>query len=577
MQELEPRQQDRGEKLSVRRITKTQVIISVGALAADIVLDLFIRDGNTIFFGALGVIGIAYLSDNIEQGMDKLTHMFVPSDAQTVTADVARVVDTVLPDEQTPYADQRPHIKLMRIFFIDKLMGIEGCRERMQLPSDEQVNAHLQKMMRESQEQIRPQEIHSIEKMQQEVTMPDQTLHLGPTLQPHADSILSKRIGIFGIPGSGKSNALTVFIEEIGKFRNIGVPFVLADTEDEYGALFSPTYLMRPYKAGSHNVIPENAYDFGLQVMERGLQVILNLQSYENDDGAALVMVEIIRGLRTFAEERTNDDRATCMFIIDETAYWLPQSVRESSLSREKDGAGLTVLDRLQHAVFRTVVRRGRKRGIGFLFATQRPADLDNRCISCDWLMLFRQTLPADLAVYDKMGVPKDVAPALAQGQAYVIDPHGDGAIDQFRRRHSPDNSKSPGIASLEKYAARWGNALSNTDLRSHQECNERQSCERSTAQPPNAMDHAQNVPTQDGRCDRRIEDEGAREADVDGQMVDALPPGWTQEHVKMLPFLYKACGNLDTCLTTMEISKYQRNRDFAREILKKQGLWKEK
>jgi hypothetical protein len=118
---------------------------------------------------------------------------------------------------------------------------------------------------------------------------------------------------------------------------------------------------------------------------------------------------------------------------------------------------------------------------------------------------------------------------------------------------------------------------LQDNALRQLSEPDEAQSCVRNAASGPDGVNHAQISPTQDERSDRRNGDEVAPEAGVDGQITNALPPGWTQDHVKMLPFLYKACGNLDTCLITMELSKYPRNRDFAREILKRQGLWKEK
>jgi hypothetical protein len=314
------------------------------------------------------------------------------------------------------------------------------------------------------------------------VTLPQQSdqdaqpdcLHLGCTLRPHASQILSKRIGVFGIPGSGKTNGLTVFLEELGKLPvydeqlqqwvAVGVPFVLADTEGEYESLHNTKYLTRPYKAGAHNVTQENAFQFGQSVLERGRQVILNLQSYESDDQAAFVMIEIIAGMRAWAEERENDERATCMFILDEASIWLPQRQEESVLSKQKPEGGTTLLARLQQAFFGTVVRRGRKRGIGFLFATQRPADLDKRCISCDWLILFRQTFPNDLAKYAELGVPKDVAQALAPGEAFVIDPHGTKTVQQFRERHSPDNSRSPGVASLQKHAQRWATAIDAID-----------------------------------------------------------------------------------------------------------------
>lgn len=281
-------------------------------------------------------------------------------------------------------------------------------------------------------------------------------LGLSATLQPHANSMLSKRIGMFGVPGSGKSNALRVFCEELGKLDGVGVPFILADTEGEFGAICTTEYLMRPFQGHAGNVPLETAFQFGQEVLQRGLQVVLDLQSYESDDDAALVMIDIIGGMRAFAESQENADRASCMFILDEAAIWLPQNQQESMLSKTKDENNQTILAQLQQAFFGTVVRRGRKRGIGFLFATQRIADIDKRCVLCDWLFLFRQTLTNDINRYAELGIPKDATPALAPGEAFVIDPAGAKVVHVLRKSYSPDNSVTPGLASLHQKAEKW-------------------------------------------------------------------------------------------------------------------------
>lgn len=279
-------------------------------------------------------------------------------------------------------------------------------------------------------------------------------LHLGATCRPEADAMLSRRIGLFGIPGSGKSNGVCVFLEELGKLAGVGVPFLLCDTEGEYEALCTDAFLMRPYRAGAHNLSEGQAFQFGQLILDQGLQVILDLQSYEDDNQAALVMIDVIAGMRAWSESRGNDERATCMIILDEASIWLPQRENESVLSKERDEHGLTLLARLQQAFFGTVVRRGRKRGIGFLFAAQRIAEIDKRCMQCDWLILFRQTLTNDIKRYEEMGVDGDLAAALAPGEAFVIDPAGNKAAHQFRPRRSPDQSRTPGLSSLARYAS---------------------------------------------------------------------------------------------------------------------------
>lgn len=81
-------------------------------------------------------------------------------------------------------------------------------------------------------------------------------------------------------------------------------------------------------------------------------------------------------------------------------------------------------------------------------------------------------------------------------------------------------------------------------------------------------------------RSARSAEPKAATEADVEPQKAApppaALPPGWTQEKMDLIPGLYRALGNLDKALDGIEVSRYPRNRDFARDILKQQGIWRD-
>lgn len=59
-------------------------------------------------------------------------------------------------------------------------------------------------------------------------------------------------------------------------------------------------------------------------------------------------------------------------------------------------------------------------------------------------------------------------------------------------------------------------------------------------------------------------------------QNIQELPEGWTEDKVKMLLSLYPTLSNLDKSLDAIGISRSIRNRDFARETLKQQELWKQ-
>ncbi|MGH2505842.1 MAG: helicase HerA domain-containing protein, partial [Ktedonobacteraceae bacterium] len=267
-------------------------------------------------------------------------------------------------------------------------------------------------------------------------------LRLSKSWEPLADSFLSQRIIIIGQPGSGKSNSVADIIEEIGP---LGVPLLLLDTEGEYDGLCHSRYLPHGETLGAETIMPENAREFGRSIPAEKLQVILNLQSYKADDEAALVICELIAGINEWEEAQPAGGRVSCMVILDEAAVWLPQAVNESILSKP-------VLNQLQQTFFSTVVRRGRKRGIGFLLATQRVAEIDKRALSATWVVLHRQTLPNDLKVYQQYGIEPEEARALRPGQAYVLGPGDFHEIVQFRKRYSQDKAFTPGLASVRSH-----------------------------------------------------------------------------------------------------------------------------
>lgn len=269
----------------------------------------------------------------------------------------------------------------------------------------------------------------------------DECLNLSPAFHPHADTVLSGRGTVFGISGSGKSNTIATLSEELGQQE---VPLILADTEDEYQSLNHPRWFPNGHLMNAQHVTVANAANFGRYVIEHLWQVILNLQSYAPDE-AALVMARTITGMRQWEEERASEHRVSCMFILDEAAFWLPQQVQESKLS---DKSLLAV----QQAFFDDLVRRGRKRGLGLVLATQRSAEIDKRALQSNWKVLHRQTEEADLKRYVAMGITKEETLALRDGEAFVFNAQVSKLRVQMRLRYSKHGADTPGLASVRRY-----------------------------------------------------------------------------------------------------------------------------
>jgi len=272
-------------------------------------------------------------------------------------------------------------------------------------------------------------------------------LNLAPDFRPHADTVLSGRGAVLGVSGSGKSNTIATLSEELGRLE---VPFILADTEDEYQSLCDPRYLPFGRRMDARKVTVDNAESFGRYVLDNGWQVILNLQSYP-PDAAAFVMANIIAGMRKWQEERESGDRLSSMLILDEAAHWLPQQTRESQLSDE-------ALVAMQQAFFDDLVRRGRKRGLGVTLATQRSAEIDKRALQSNWKVLHRQTEEADLKRYEAMGLSKEETLSLHDGEAFIFNAQVSKKRVQLRRRHSEHGADTPGLASVRKHRAPRGN-----------------------------------------------------------------------------------------------------------------------
>ncbi len=274
-------------------------------------------------------------------------------------------------------------------------------------------------------------------------------LHLGEQFAPHADLVLSNRFAILGMPNAGKSNTIAVLSEELGRF---GVPLVLFDQKPEYARLCARPYFANPCSASASTLTPENACAFGEQIMRERLQVVLDLPSYQDDDVAAAVMIELVTGIWLWESQRPNEERLPCMLILDEADYWLPQSEQHAHVDRtKKDERGRSLFIRLQNTFF-NVVHRGRSLGMGMIVCSQRPANVDNRAIAvAEWKLLLKANMPHDLAVYKAFGVSPEVAMSLGRGQAYVIGPAEIKGVFQLRKRSSPDDSQTPGLTHLTR------------------------------------------------------------------------------------------------------------------------------
>jgi hypothetical protein len=286
-------------------------------------------------------------------------------------------------------------------------------------------------------------------------------LDLAPNLRVHPNTLLGGRVLVAGMPGSGKTNTMRRLIEEFGK---LGLPFLLIDTDGEYASLLP--YLPSGVLIGGYHrlqvplsryttiTLPDALY-FGEHTLAEGWQVILDVKSYEKRPGhpdealAAQVFIDIMHGMRAWAEARPPKERIPSMLFLEEAQVWLPQQPTSSPLDKR-------TLRELQALFFRSA-RDGRRRGIGLVLIAHRIAGIHKEVLMCDWLIL-HQPQATDLKRYCELvpTVHRERFQRLTRGRAIVVSPWGTQEV-AFHRARSQDQGLTPDLPALRRYQERSG------------------------------------------------------------------------------------------------------------------------
>ena len=302
---------------------------------------------------------------------------------------------------------------------------------------------------------------------------PSKALRLSPTFQPDVDLLTAEGLIAFGVKGSGKSNLLALLVEQLGRFL---LPQLIIDTEREYQSLAT---LLPHGVLASASRCPS-----GSDILHKGLQVILDLHSWETDEAAGLALCQLVDELFTATNAIAPQDRVPCVIHLDEAGYWLPQEA-VTYLSKETRKA-------LADA-FHKLASRGRKQGLTPLLYTQSISEVAKSAIRQAGIkVLMRQTLDVDLTRYCQYiqgATPrtKKAIQAYPSGKAIVILPDGSQHKVQFHQRQSEHVSHTPQAqAALVKFAALAidVSTLPMRDLTASMQPDQVQKASRQTAQP---------------------------------------------------------------------------------------------
>lgn len=246
--------------------------------------------------------------------------------------------------------------------------------------------------------------------------------------------VLTGRGAIFGKSGSGKSNTASVVVEEL---LEKGFPMLIVDIEGEYATL-SDRYDVVTVGDGDgydhplFEIDPGDVVDFCL---DQHRPVVIDISEVLEIERAERVITDVLKLL--FSREK--HENKPFLVLVEEVHEFLPQQ------------GGL---DDIGEMLIR-IAKRGRKRGVGLLGMSQRPASVDKNFITqCDWLVFHRLTWENDTRVVKSIlgsDYAEDVKD-LGTGSAYLLA-DWEEAVRQvhFRRKKTKDAGDTPSLQASER------------------------------------------------------------------------------------------------------------------------------
>jgi hypothetical protein len=169
-----------------------------------------------------------------------------------------------------------------------------------------------------------------------------------------AQELVTGRTCVIGQSGSGKSYLVALLCEKLAE-KNIG--FCIIDTEGEYFSLKEKYQLLWVGGPGADIDIEKvNFEELAKRIVKDNVPLILDISDVINEKKIVEEFVTSLYNIETKL-------RTPYLLIVEEADKFIPQS-KESSRKIEE------------------ISRRGRKRGLGLLLATQRPALVNKNVLS---------------------------------------------------------------------------------------------------------------------------------------------------------------------------------------------------
>ena len=280
------------------------------------------------------------------------------------------------------------------------------------------------------------------------MTRSDRTIPVGDTSEGAADGgiesnqlvelpveeILTGRAFVTGKSGSGKSNTGGVVCEQLLERDH---PLLIVDIEGEYYSLKEKYEVLH---VGADDEVdlrvgPEHAKKLASLALEQRVPIVLDVSGYLDDDVRDELVYEVANHL--FAKEKTLRD--PFLLVVEEIHEFVPE---QGSLSE----VGKQLI---------RIAKRGRKRGLGILGMSQRPANVKKDYITqADWLVWHRLTWSNDTKVVRRVlgNEYEDAIEGLADGEGFLVADWEDAIRRvQFNRKETFDAGATPSLDDVSR------------------------------------------------------------------------------------------------------------------------------
>lgn len=264
------------------------------------------------------------------------------------------------------------------------------------------------------------------------MTDPTITIGVDGTSLPLKE-VVTGRAFVTGKSGAGKSNSSGVVVEGV---LDQGRATLIVDVEGEYKGLKERYDVLHATVDGTGeatHIGPEHADRLADLALIENIPVVLDLSAALPEEAA-----EIVDAVATKLFEKEHTERKPFLLVVEEIHEFLPEQ-------GSRGDVGDTLL---------RITKRGRKRGLGILGVSQRPANVSKDFVTqCDWLSWHRLTYDNDTSVV-KRHYGSEIANQVSdldKGEAFLVTDWDDKIRRvQWVRKKTHDFGKTPDLEDEE-------------------------------------------------------------------------------------------------------------------------------